>query len=302
MDLNKKTNQWLVLLIMSFIWGTSFILIKKSLLAYSPAQSGALRISFAFLYFLPVAIIRIKKLKRKNLKYLLIAGFIGNFFPAFMFAFGQTVVSSSISSVLNSTTPIFVLLTGLLFFKTKISLINILGVIIGFIGTIGLISNGNILLFSSWNLGVFVILGATLLYGINTNILKFKFENLDGLSISAFSFLFIGPWAIAYFIGSDLHAAFQNTDFWVSTISLATLAFFSSFIALILFVTLIKYTTPIFTASTTYIIPVFAVLWGILDGETISLFQIFSIIIIFIAVSLVNKKSSAISLVPYRKK
>ena len=255
-------------------------------------QSGALRISFAFLYFLPIAIIKIKKLTRKNLKYLILAGFIGNFFPAFMFAYGQTQISSSITSVLNSTTPIFVLITGLLMFKTKTSWVNVLGILIGFVGTIGLISNGIGSILSGWNIGALIIIGATFFYGINTNILKFKIHNLDGLSISAFSFFFIGPWAIAYFFGSVLQTAFQCPHFWTSTISLATLAFFSSFIAIILFVTLIKYTTPIFTASTTYIIPVFAIFWGILDGETISLLQILSILIIFAGISLVNKQST----------
>lgn len=278
---------------MSFIWGTSFILIKKSLLAFTPMQSGALRISFAFLYFLPIAIKRIRNITRKNIKYLLIAGFIGNFFPAFMFAYGETHVSSSIAAMLNSTTPIFVLITGLILFKSKPSWLNIFGLIIGFIGTLGLIVTDLKTPLSGWNIGAIVIIGAAFFYGINTNVLKYKLKDLDGLSIASFSMLFIGPWAIIYFFTSDLQMAYANEYFLASTLSLATLAFFSSFIAIILFVTLIKHTTAIFAASSTYIIPVFAIFWGIIDGDKISIIQIISILIVFAGISLINKKNNS---------
>ncbi len=294
MDLNKKINQWIFLLAMSFIWGTSFILIKKSLLAYTPIQSGALRISFAFIYFLPIAISRIKKLDKKNAKFLIIIGLIGNFFPAFMFAFGETRVSSSIASMLNSITPIFVLLIGILFFKSKATWLNIIGLVIGFVGTLGLISANPANLLSGWNIGAVIILVATLFYGINTNILKFKLKELDGLSMSALSFMFIGPFALSVFFSTDIKEAYLHPDFWKSTISLAILAFFSSFIAVILFNWLIKYSTPIFAASSTYIIPVFAIFWGILDGETLTLIQIISIIIVFVGVSFINNKKPVI--------
>lgn len=290
MDLNKKINQWIFLIGMSFIWGTSFILIKKSLLAYTPFQSGALRISFAFLYFLPIAIKKLSKIEKKSVKYLIISGFLGNFFPAFMFAYGETEVSSSIASMINSVTPIFVLITGLLMFKTKPSLINVIGILIGFVGTIGLVAEDASSIFNAWNLGAVVIVVATLFYGINTNIIKYKLKNIDGLAISALSFLFIGPWAIAYFLTTDISAAINNQHFWASTGSLLALAFFSSFIAIILFVTLIKYSTALFAASSTYIIPIFAIFWGLLDGETISEIQIVSIMIVFAGVALVNKK------------
>ncbi|MBN2893366.1 MAG: DMT family transporter [Bacteroidales bacterium] len=276
---------------MSFIWGTSFILIKKSLLAYTPLQSGALRISFAFFYFLPIAIRKIKKLNNKNIKWLILAGFIGNFFPAFMFAYGETEVSSSIASMINSTTPIFVLITGLIMFKSKPSWLNVLGLIIGFIGTLGLVADSSETLFSGWKIGALVIVGATFFYGINTNILKYKLEGLDGLAISALSFLFIGPWAIAYFVMSDLKTAYLSEFFWTSTGALATLAFFSSFVAIILFVNLIKYSTAIFAASSTYIIPIFAIFWGLLDGESLSELQIVSIFVVFAGISLINRKN-----------
>ena len=273
---------------MSFIWGTSFILIKKSLLAYTPTQSGALRISFAFLYFLPFAIKRLKRIERKHIKPLLVVGFIGNFFPAFLFAYGETKVNSSLAAMINSTTPIFVLIVGFIFYKAKVFKINLIGLIIGFVGTIGLIISDLRNFSFTLNIGALMIILATFFYGINTNELKYKLHDLDGITVSAVSFLFIGIFAIAYFFSTDLRASYNNPYFLTSTLSLATLAFFSSFVAVLIFNVIIKYTTAIFAASVTYLIPIFAMFWGMIDGEVITILQIISILIVFSGVSLVN--------------
>ncbi len=290
MDLNKKIWQWTAVVVMSLMWGSSFILIKKSLEAYSPYQSGALRMILAYLFFLPFAIKRIKKINRKNIFPLFFVGFIGNFFPAFMFAFGESHINSSLASMLNSTTPIFVLLIGVMFFRVKTRIVNILGLIIGFVGTMGLIVKDFSSLTNDWNIGAIVILFASMFYGINTNVIKTNLKELDGLSIASLGFFLIGPFAVAYFFSTDLSRAFQSPFILRSTVSLIVLAFFSSFIALIIFNLLIKHTTAIFAASTTYFMPIIAIMWGILDKEQISILQIISILIILAGVSLVNKK------------
>jgi drug/metabolite transporter (DMT)-like permease len=290
LNLNKKFWQWAAFLAMSFIWGASFILIKKGLLAYTPMQSGALRMTFASLFFLPLALSRIKKINKQNIIPLLITGFIGNFFPAFMFAYGETKVTSTVASMLNSTTPIFTLIIGVMFFKMKANSYKIIGLLIGFVGTMGLIIKDGTSIFSGWNIGALIILAATFFYGINTNVLKSSFKDLDGISISALSFMLIGPFAMTYFFSSDLNTAYQNPHFWTSTLSLATLSFFGSFLAVIIFNTFIQYTSAILAASVTYVIPVFALFWGILDNETITIVQIISALIVFIGISFVNKK------------
>jgi len=275
---------------MSLFWGSSFILIKKSLLAYTPYQSGSVRMILAFLFFLPLAIKRIKKITKKNIFPLIIVGFIGNFFPAFMFAFGESHVSSSLASMLNSTTPIFVLLVGILFFKVKTNIINILGLIIGFVGTLGLIVEDFSSITNALSLGAVIILFASLFYGINTNVIKTTLKDLDALSIVSLGFFLIGPFAIIYFLTTDISMLIHNPDFIISTSALFVLAFFSSFVALIIFNLLIKHTTAIFVASTTYIMPIVAIFWGFLDHEYISDIQKISIVIILAGVSLVNKK------------
>lgn len=292
MDLNKKFWQWSAVILISLFWGTSFILIKKSLLAYTPYQSGALRMMFAFLFFLPLALKRLKKINKQNIFPLLIVGFIGSFFPAFMFAFGESLVNSSLAAMLNSTTPIFVLLIGLFFFNIKTRFVNILGLLIGFVGALGLIIKDFSSITTSWNIGAVVIMFASIFYGINTNVIKSSLTKLDGLSIAALSFFLIGPVAFVYFFTTDISAVIQNPFFLKSTISLAILAFFSSFVALIIFNLLIKHTTAVFAASTTYFMPIVAIIWGVLDKETITIIQKIAIVIILVGVSLVNKKKS----------
>lgn len=290
MDLNKKIWQWVALLTTSFIWGASFILIKKSLLSFSPYQSGALRISFAFLFFLPIALKKIKHLTKENLKFLLIVGFIGNFFPAILFAYGETIVTSTLASMLNSTTPIFVLIIGVLFYKTKVRWQNILGIIMGFVGALGLLMKNSSSILSGWNIGALIILIATVFYGINLNVLKYNLQKLDGITTAALSSLLVGPSAILYLLTTNIQTTYYSEFFWESIGALTVLSFFGSFIAIIFLNTLIKYTTTLFSASVTYIIPIFAIGWGFIDREIITTVQIISIIIILAGVSLVNKK------------
>ncbi len=291
-DLTKRITQWIVLIVISFIWGSSFILVKKSLIAYPPMLSGAIRLNFAFLYFLPITVAKFRKINRKNLIWILLAGFIGSFFPAFMFAYGQTEVSSAMASMINSTTPIFVLITGVLMFSEKLTLVNLLGLIIGFVGTIGLAIDNPSSMFLDWKFGAVLMLIASLFYGINTNIIKYKLKDLDGLAISALTYTVIAPFSLIYPFFSDFKTTYHNDYFWQSTISLAVLAFFSSFLAIILFVWLLKFSSAIFVASSTYIMPIFAIGWGLWDGEVISTIQIISVLIIFLGVALVNKNSA----------
>jgi drug/metabolite transporter (DMT)-like permease len=195
--------------------------------------------------------------------------------------------------MLNSTTPIFVLLIGIIFFHTKAKLINIVGLIIGFIGTLALVSKNPSSL-SNWNIGAFVILIASLLYGINTNFIKTQLKQIDSLSIPAFAFFFIGPLAIIYLLSTNLHSTIHNPNFWLSTASIATLAFISSFLALIIFNLVIKHTSAIFASTPTYLMPIIGIMWGLIDHEKISIQQIFAITIILTGVSLVNKNKTII--------
>lgn len=289
-DLNKKVWQWALFFALAFIWGSSFILMKKGLQSFSNYQVAALRLFFTFILFTPLIFRHIKKLTKSNLKSILITGFLGNGFPAFLFTTAQTQISSSFSGILNSLTPIFTLVVGVIFYKAKSRWINAFGLFIGLAGATGLIFKDIGTFLTGNYLYALLVILATLFYGINVNEVKYKLGSLSGVSISALSFIFTGPLCGIYLLFSDFSQAFETPNYMLNLSYIMILAFFSSFIGVIGINILIKHVSTVVAASTTYVIPVFAVLWGMLDGETISFIDILWIIIIFAGVYMVNKK------------
>lgn len=289
-DLNKKSWQWVLLVSLAFIWGASFILMKRGLQSYSNFEVAALRIFISFLFFLPLIILNIRKISKKNIKSLILVGFIGNFVPAFLFTTAQTRISSSLAGILNSLTPIFTLIVGYFIYKSEVKFWNIVGLILGFIGAIGLINNnGNGAGDQNIWYAVFPVI-ATLCYGFNVNEVKYKLKDLDGVAIASLAFLFIGPVAGIYLlimgftIGPEMPFHLESLGY------ITLLALFGSVLAVIGINILLKYTTAIFASSVTYIIPIFAVFWGILDGEPFHLFQVVWIGLILFGVYLVKSR------------
>jgi len=289
-DLNKRLWQWVLLLFVSFIWGASFILMKRGLESFSPLQLGTMRIFFASLFLLPLFFKRIKKFKKEQIKPLLIISILGNLFPAFLFALAQTEVSSSMSGMLNTMFPIIALIVGSLFYGAKTEKHRIFGVFVGLLGTIGIIFSNDISLsYNSILYSGFIVI-ATIFYAISINEIKFKLTNLDGVTITVFAFMITGPIAGTYLLFSDFSAAMATPDFKENLIYIILLAFGSSAVSVTLFYLLIDYVDVIFASLTTYIIPVFAIFWGLFDGEIITFTQILFMIIVFIGIYLVNKK------------
>lgn len=291
-DLSKRHWQWAALLFMAFIWGSSFILIKKSLYSYTNIQVGALRIFISFVLFSPIWIRHIRSIKKSEIVPLLIIGYAGNFFPAFLFSTAQTEISSALSGMLNTLTPFFTLFIGYLFYKLTASLLNIIGILIGMVGAISLVllDSGKIADGSNNWFAIFAVI-ATIGYGLSTNQTK-SLHDLGGLKLAAFAFLFTGPVAFVVLFTTDFTAAMQTPNYIQNFGYIFILALFSSVLAIVLFNELIKHTTAIFAASVTYIIPVFAITWGIFDGETITVMHIGSISVIMLGVYLVNAGNS----------
>jgi len=291
-NLNNRTWQWIFLILLASIWGSSFILMKKGLETFSFYQVAAMRIFISFLFFIPIIVIKIRKLAIKDIKSLLIVGLLGNLIPAFLFTKAQTEINSTLAGMLNSLTPFFTLIVGVLFYGSKTKITKVVGILVGMIGAIGLISGGSLNVFSGNNTaGLFIVL-ATSFYGISLNEVKTNLKNLDGVSITAFAFLFAGPIAGAYLLFSDFSPALAKPEFFGGFISVALLAILSSGIAAIISNTLIGYTSAIFTSSVTYIIPIFAIFWGFVDGESVTILQILFMTVIFSGVYMINANLS----------
>lgn len=280
----RKTWHWLVLALLSIIWGTSYILMKKGLESFSSAQVGSLRILITFLCLLPVAVKNIKKLNRSNILSVFLIGLMGSALPAFLFPLAETKISSSLAGMLNALSPVFTLLLGIFFYKRHVIKTQIVGILLGLIGAAGLLYNGSLTINFY---GLFVVL-ATLMYGFSSNEVS-KVKGLNGIQIAALSFFLTSPIAIIYLLISDMSAAMQTPN-WVFNLGcIATLAIFGSAIALALFYILIRDTTPVFSSTVTYFIPIIASLWGVLASEKFTVSMLVSMIIIFIGVFIINR-------------
>jgi drug/metabolite transporter (DMT)-like permease len=283
---------WVLLIILSIIWGSSFILIKKGLVVFSPGEVGALRIVFAGLFLLPFSIYRLKEIPKKYWLLLFYVGLTGSFIPAFLFAKAQTQLDSSIAGVLNALTPLFTLLIGFVFFRKRIGTQNWLGMIIGFIGTtwLALSTPKGI---GDLNLYVFFVIAATILYGINVNLIKFKIREIPPLLITGVSLLLLLPVGIGYlFLGTDFYYKVSQIDGSGKALSyIILLGVLGTAIALVIFNKLIKISSPIFSSSVTYFIPVIAISWGILDGEKLFWSHYLGIAAIILGVYFAGKKT-----------
>jgi len=288
MENNKL--RWVYLIVLSIIWGTSFILMKRALVGLTPVQVGALRILITSVFLLLIGFKRLLKIKRRHWYYLTLNGFVGTFFPAFLFAYAIEKIDSSIASILNSLTPLNTLIFGALIFGFGFRKRQLIGVLIGLVGTVLLILKGAELNPNQDYFYASFILIASVGYALNVNILKKYLHDLDALSITVGNFvLLIIPTLIVLWF-TDFFTTFKITETSTTAILyLVILSVFGTGIAKIMFNRLIQISNPIFSSSVTYLIPIVAISWGIFDGEKITLIQFGSGFIILLGVYLVNR-------------
>ena len=288
--ISNQWFSWIILIGLVLTWGSSFILIKKSLLYFSGVEVGLLRICITFLFLSPIALHRFRKISRKTGIRLFIAGLLGSFVPAFMFAIAQTGINSSLAGTLNSLTPLFTLILGLLFFKQRAKWFNVVGVMIGLIGALALINVSGDSGFSFNIKYASLIIIATVCYAFNVNFVKQYLKELDSLSITAFSFFYIGiPTFIYMLFFSEIPTKIlHQPDVLNGLAYVGTLSIVGTGLALIAFNKLIKINSPLFASSVTYMIPIVAVIWGVLDGEKLHWWDIVWFLLILLGVFLVN--------------
>lgn len=292
MSENKNYTAVVLLIVLSLIWGTSFILIKLGLKTFAPDEVGALRVTAAALFLLPLAIPRLKELKPGDSYKLLLSGLMGIFFPAFLFAWAQTHLNSSLAGILNTLSPLWTMIIGALFYSQRFRGFAIIGIVISFLGTIMLAlsrSGGAITGFNSYAL---LIVVACALYGANLNWIKFKIAGLGSLTITSVSILFIGPLGAAYlFFFTDFTTKLTTQPgAWTAFGYIVFLALMSTAVANMLFVKLLRISSPLFASSVTYIMPIVAVMWGVIDHEKLLPGHFIGMAAILGGVYLANKK------------
>jgi drug/metabolite transporter (DMT)-like permease len=290
--LANKRFQIVILLFLGFIWGSSFILMKKSLLLFTDLELGAIRIFSAGLVLLPFAIKRINTINRKQLFYIALSGLLGSGIPAFLFTIAQKHITSTEASIYNSLTPLFTLIVAVFWFKTKVYRLNIVGVLIGLAGSIFLItqrSTGVVGASDHPEFGLLLVL-ATIMYGFNTNHVKNNLKEVDGLTITSIAFMVMIIPVLPFFFHHGFIEKVHSPLFAISILYALILSIVGTAFALIIWNKLIKNITAIYASSVTYIIPIFAFGWGLMDGEIFNINHLIAIFCIFTGIYLVIYK------------
>ena len=286
-DVNRK---WGFLLILSLIWGSSYILIKKGLLGFTPLQLGSVRVVMAGLMLLAIGLPSLRTISGKNWKWVALSGWIGSLIPMYLFAFAETEIDSSVASVLNSLVPLFTLFVGYFAFRISFSKNQLLGVLVGLGGASLLIylGSGAHPDQNYWFAGLVVL--AAICYAFNANIIKSRLSEVSPMGIATGNFLTILPVAlILVFVSGALKSEVRNSPEFLTALGyVGLLCFFGTCVAKVLFNKLVQISTPVFSVSVTYLIPVVGIAWGILDGERLSMGQSFGAALILVGVYLVN--------------
>ena len=278
---NQIVRKWSLLLTLSLIWGGSYILIKKSLIVFSPVQVACLRLGISCIVFSPVFFYLLPSIDWSKLKYLIVVGLTGTGFPAFLFPIAQTEISSSLAGVLSSLSPLFTLVLGVLFFGMAVQRSKIIGVILGLMGAVLLIGFGAIagIKGNLWY-GVFIIIGC-FSYATSTNMVKAKLQEVSSFIISAIAFFITGIPCIFYLFSTDILNVIQVHEYgWKSLGAVALLSLAGTVLATILFFKLVQVSNPVFASLVSYLIPVVAVLFGPLDGEAITILHFLGMFLI----------------------
>jgi len=288
MQINKLIN-WLLFFILSIIWGSSFILMKHSKEELTASQIAALRIFSAAVVFLPLALFHIKRVPSKKIFIIILSGITGNLVPAFLFALAISKnIDSSLAAILNSFTPIFYVFIAIAIFRDKIKVQKIIGIVIGFAGLtlLFLLSKG--ISFENFKFALLILL-ATVLYGINVNMVGHFLKEIPSLYIATISLAFmIFPTAWILWQQDFLNLEFRESTVRLAIVEASILGIVGSAIATAIFYILIKRAGGIFASLVTYGVPFIGILWGILDGEKITIKQVACLAVILFGVYLSN--------------
>jgi drug/metabolite transporter (DMT)-like permease len=291
----NSLKNWILLVVLTLIWGSSFILIKRGLEVFSPGEVGAYRMVAAASLLLPLSLPRLRQLSKAQVKNLLITGMLGSFIPAFLFPIAQTQLSSSLTGVLNALTPLFVVLSGALFFNTSITKRNGIGLVIAFLGVLVLVTfkeGGGWDSLSQINAYALYVIAACICYSFNLHFIKARFTKLKSIEISSISLLMILPFALIYLFGGTQFSYKMAThpDAWEALGYVTLLGMVGTATALVLFNIMIKNASPFFASLVTYTIPIVAIMWGVLDGEVLLLGHYFGIAAVILGVWVGNRK------------
>ena len=307
-----------LIILLGCVWGSSFILIKRGLESFSPVQVAGIRLTLAGIVLLPWVLkysvfkpyhhpfkfehlkpnalhSKIRVVQPKDYWYLFQSGVIGNAIPAFFFSFAGQRIPSGLSGILNAFTPMFTLLMGVWFFKDKLTKNGLWGVVAGLIGAVflfgpSIVSSGK----SIDPLGACLPLMAALMYGYNINVIKHKLSHLPSMVKTAYPFVFVGIIysVVLYFTHVEQAWNIDAVKAWNSFGYLFILGFLGSALSMVIFNYVIMHTSALVASTNTFIIPITALMWGLMDKESLTWNIFVGLLCLLTAVYLVMRKDT----------
>jgi drug/metabolite transporter (DMT)-like permease len=288
--MNFKFVNWGLFILLSLVWGSSFILMKEGLKALSAYEVAAIRMLSAGIVLLPFALKAFQTIERKSLGIIVLTGVLGSFIPAVLFCVAETKIDSSLAGMLNALTPLCVIVIGFTVFHATTKWQKLLGVVIGFLGTIFLFLSQKSASENTHLFYALLVLLATICYGLNVNILSRYLKHIPSLQIASVAFVaLIIPSLVLLFATGFFNHSFERYSVIRAVTASTVLGIFGTAIASILFYMLMKRAGALFSSMVTYGIPFVAVFWGILAGETVTLLQVVGLLIILSGVYIANK-------------
>ncbi len=279
-QVNNNLISWSIFIFLSLVWGSSFILIKEGMKDLSSYQVASLRIASAGLFLLPVAIKYFKTLTNQQLLTIILSGILGNFAPAYLFCIAQTKIDSSTAGIINSLMPIFIIFIGKIFFDLKVSKKKYIGVSIAFIGLCALLISKSKT--DSQNiLYLLIATSATISHGFNANVVGKNLKDVPSLNIISVGMSILSiPCLIILLYTGFFSKISTDSQFIISTSASLFLGIFGTAIASLLYYILIKKSGSVFASLVTNVMPIVAIFWGYLSGESITINQMLCFIII----------------------
>ena len=288
----------LALLVLGFIWGSSFILMKIALFASDgtplfPALDVAMgRIAIAGLALGPIAYRHRHHLSRATWPWLVMVGGIGNLVPAYLFTTAQTLIPSSVAGMLNALTPMFTFLVGVALFGTRVKGLQVAGLIVGLLGAAVLAFQPGMgaEIDGSMVYGAGRVVLATACYGLSVNVIRNKLGHVPPAAVASLSLGLMSMPALAVALtGQSMDLLGSHPDGLKGLAAMVVLAVVGTGIALIAFNRIIQRTNALFASTVTYIIPVFATMWGWLDNEPLTLLHLVGGVVVLSGVWLVSR-------------
>ena len=281
---------WFLLVFLSLVWGSSFILIKRGLEAFTPMQVGALRMVMAGIVLLPFGLVQLRRVQREHFKYILFVGVIGNAIPAVLFSKAEQHLNSSVAGALNALQPLFTLLIGVLAFGLVIRKKQYMGVAFGFAGAFLLALRGSASGNTTDNLQYgSMVAFATVLYAVSVNIIRSRLQGVRAVQITSISLPAVALPSLIYLLSSDFVHRLQTVPEAPSSFGyIAILGVVGTALAVSLFNKLIQMRGLMMATSIPYTLPLVATFWGLLDNEPIGVVQIVGMAAILGGVYMIN--------------